>query len=76
MRGAESAVALAIAAGSSKVPTETITLTVLGTYPIDGQKGISVHSDIVATFSNQMNGSTINASTFTLKILDNPQNLF
>ena len=41
--------------------------TIVGTYPADGQKGISVKSNIVATFSKQMDSSTIDVRTFTLK---------
>jgi Bacterial Ig-like domain len=66
MRGAESATAKA-AAGAAKASTDTTAPTIVGTYPADGQKGISVNSDVVATFSKQMDSSTINSSTFTLK---------
>jgi hypothetical protein len=66
MRGAETAAEKGAAAAAS-VQTETMAPTIVGTYPTDGQKGISVNSDIVASFSKQMDSSTINVSTFTLK---------
>jgi hypothetical protein len=69
MRGAESA-ATKGAAGAAKATTDTTTAaapTIVGTYPADGQKGISVNSDIAATFNKQMDSSTINPSTFMLK---------
>ena len=65
MRGAESAATKA--AGAAKESTDITAPTIVGTYPADGQKGISVNSDVVATFSKQMDSSTINSSTFTLK---------
>jgi Big-like domain-containing protein len=68
MRGAESA-ATKGAAGAAKVSTETtITVpTIVNTNPAEGEKGIAIDSNVIATFSKQMNSSTINSSTFTLK---------
>jgi hypothetical protein len=65
MRGAESAAT--VGAGAASVRTETIAPTIVGTYPADGQKGILVYSDIVASFSKQMDSSTIDVRTFKLK---------
>jgi hypothetical protein len=66
MRGAETATEKGAAAAAS-VQTETMAPTIVGTYPTDGQKGISVNSNVAVTFSKQMDSSTINVSTFTLK---------
>jgi hypothetical protein len=65
MRGAESATKGAAAA--AKAPTDKTPPTIVGTYPANGQKGISVNSDIAATFNEQMDSSTINSRTFMLK---------
>ena len=67
MRGAESAAAVGAAAGAASVQTEPLAPTIVGTYPADGQKGILVYSDIVASFSKQMDSSTTDVRTFTLK---------
>lgn len=48
----------------SKAPTVT------STNPVDGAVGIAVNTAITATFSEKMNGSTINESTFTLQNAD------
>ena len=74
MRGAESAATKGAAGGAkasteAAAPTETTAAapTIVSTDPADGQKGIAIDSNVIATFSKEMNSSTIDSSTFTLK---------
>ncbi|MEE2523899.1 DUF7594 domain-containing protein [Pseudarthrobacter sp. J47] len=53
--------------GTAPPPGDTAAPTVTGTSPADGATGVAVSTNVTATFSEAMNASTINSTTFTLK---------
>lgn len=46
--------------------SDTSAPTVVGTVPADGETGVAVSTDVTASFSEEMDPSTVNGSTFAL----------
>ena len=53
--------------GGSAAPSETIPPTVLSTAPVNAAVGVSLNASVTATFSEAMNPTWINTTTFTVK---------
>lgn len=67
IRGSETSVEKAAAAITSRMGSDTVLPTIVNTSPIDGAENVPINSLVQVTFSETMNGATINQNTLTVK---------